>query len=186
MGLTPFRILASEPAFENRWWRIVKETVELPDGTTDAYFINHALGGALIVPVTADGKVVVNRQYKHGAREVVQEFAIGRIDADDADPLAAAKRELLEETGYAGGDWEPLATFISNPTSSTSRVHVFLARGVRKEAAPTSNPREIVETEEIDPSELLARAADGRFATHASLAALLAAGRKLGWLTPRA
>lgn len=186
MRLEPFRIVATAPAFENRWWKILKETVELPDGSTDEYFINHTRGGALVIPVTPEGKVVVNRQYKHGAREVVQEFAIGRIDEDDADPLAAAKRELLEETGYAGGEWEPLATLVSNPTSSTSRIHVFLARGVRAAGAASGNPREIVETEEISPAELLARAADGRFATHAALGGLLIAALKLGWITPRA
>jgi ADP-ribose pyrophosphatase len=181
--IAPFRILSSEPAFSNRWWNVVKERVTLPDGGVADYFINHSPGGVLVVPVTEHGNVVVNRQYKHGARAVVDELTVGRIDEADGEPLAAAKRELLEETGYGEGEWEHLATLISNPTSSTARLHVYLARDVRKVAAPKRDPKEIVEAREVAPADFIRMAFEGGLPTHASLAAALLAAKKLNWIS---
>lgn len=183
MELKKWDILKQETAFENRWWKIVRETVRLPDGSvTDDYFVNHHPGGVIVFALTTDGKVVVNRQYKHGARQAVEEFTIGRLDDGDGTPLEAAKRELLEETGYGEGEWEPLCAFFSNPTSSTSRLHAFLARGVKKIAEPKADPREIVETEEVAPGELVRRIMAGRFATNAAVATAFCAFERLGWL----
>ena len=183
MELKKWNILESETAFENRWWKIVQETVELPDGSvTGDYFVNHHPGGVIVFALTEEGKVVVNRQYKHGAREVVEELTIGRLDETDTSPIEAAKRELEEETGYGGGTWEPLGVFLSNPTSSTSRLHAFLARGVRKVAGQDGDPREIVEVSEIALPEFVARVRDGRFSTSAAVAASFLALERLGKL----
>lgn len=183
MELKPWDILEVKVAFENRWWRIVQETVRLPDGSvTDDYFVNHSSGGVVIFALTAEGNVVVNRQYKHGAREIVTELTIGRLDDGDGDGIVAARRELLEETGYGEGEWEELATMISNPTSSTARLHAYLARGVRKVAEPRRDPREIIEVREVPPGELLRMAFAGEMKSHAALATVFLAAERLGWL----
>jgi ADP-ribose pyrophosphatase YjhB (NUDIX family) len=183
MDIKPWKLLSSKTSFENRWWKIVQETVELPDGTVyEDYFVNHNPGGVVVFALTEAGGVLVNRQYKHGARETIEELTIGRFDDGETDALAAAQRELLEETGHGGGEWEKLATWVSNPTSSTSRIHAFLARGVKKLAEQKGDPREIIELREVPPKELLAMAFDGRLSTQASLATVLLAAKRLGWL----
>ena len=186
MAITPWELLDSKVAFENRWWKIVQETVRLPDGsTTDDYYVNHSKGGAVVFAVTEAGNVVVNRQYKHGAREIVDELAVGRVDGGDADGLATAQRELLEETGYGEGEWEKLATTVTNPTSSTSRIHVFLARGVRKLAEPQADPRETVEVRETPPKEFMEMLLGGAITSQTAMTAAFLAAVRLGWLASK-
>lgn len=179
--LKKWKQLGSKVAFENRWWKILQQTVELPDGTvTDDYFVNDTSGGVVIFAMTEGGKVVLNRQYKHGIGEIIEELTIGRLDGDDGGPLEEAKRELLEETGYGGGVWEPLMSFVSNPTSSTGRIHAFIARGVKRLAEQKKDPKEIVEVFEVEPAELLEKVRRGEIATHASIATIYLALDKLG------
>jgi 8-oxo-dGTP pyrophosphatase MutT (NUDIX family) len=193
MALEKWDVLASEPVFENRWWKIVKETVELPDGGTWEHYVNHTHGGAVVFALTEEGNLLVNRQYKHGAREIVTELTIGKVDppspggfggasGDDGSPLESARRELLEETGYGGGTWEPLATYLSNPTSSTGRIHAFLALGVRKLAAQKDDPRERIEVREVPLDEAWRMLRAGEFSTHAGIATIFLALLKLGKL----
>ena len=183
MELKPWDILASKDAFKNRWWHIVQETVRLPDGSAySEYYVNHVKGAVVVFALTEGGNVLVNRQYKHGAREIVRELTVGRYEEDDSDGQTGARRELLEETGYGGGTWETLPTLISNPSSSTGRLYAYLARGVRKVAAPEQNPREIIEVEELTPAEFLRLCFDGGLSTHASLAVAFLAAEHLGWI----
>lgn len=186
MAITPWEPLESKVAFENRWWKIVQETVRLPDGSvTDDYYVNHSKGGAVAFALTESGNVVVNRQYKHGAREIVDELAVGRID-DGEGGLETAKRELLEETGYGGGEWEKLMTTVTNPTSSTSRIHVYLARGVRKIAEPQHDPRETVEVREVPPEEFMRMLLGGVITSQTAMSAAFLAAVRLGWLESKA
>ncbi len=182
----PWELLESKDAFKNRWWHIVQETVKLPDGSvTDDYYVNHSPGGVAVFAVTESGNVLVNRQYKHGAREIVHEMTVGRIDGDEGGPMEEAKRELLEETGYGEGEWEHLLTTVTNPTSSTSRIHVFLARGVRKLREPQSDPRETVDVREVPPEEFMRLLMGGEMTSQTAMAtAYLAAGR-LGWISSK-
>lgn len=184
MELKPWKILKSKSVFKNTWWDIVQETVELPDGTvTDDYFVNHGADAVVVFALTETGNVLVNRQYKHGIRENVQELTIGRIEADAGGALEEARRELLEETGYGGGEWEELGELVSNPTSSTSRLHAFVARGVRKLAAPKQDAKEIIEVREVAPAEFLRMAFARELQSHASLAVIWLAARRLGWIS---
>lgn len=186
MDVKPWELLASKDAFKNRWWHIVQETVRLPDGSvTDDYFVNHSKGGAAVFAVTETGNVVVNRQYKHGAREIVDELAVGRVDDEDHDGLETAKRELLEETGYGEGSWEKLMTTVTNPTSSTSRIHVFLARGVRKIAEPQSDPRETVEVREVPPKAFMEMLLGGAITSQTAMVTAYLAAARLGWLASK-
>jgi ADP-ribose pyrophosphatase len=184
MGITPWELLGSKDAFKNRWWHIVQETVRLPDGSvTGEYYVNHSAGGVSVFAVTESGNVLVNRQYKHGAREIVLEMTVGRLDGDEGGPMAEAKRELMEETGYGEGEWEQLLTTVTNPTSSTSRIHVFLARGVRKLAEPQSDPRETVEVREVPPKEFMRMLMDGELTSQTAMTTSYLAAKRLGWIS---
>lgn len=180
MKIKPWKTLSSETAFKNAWWHIKRETVELPDGTTYGdFFVNDKPGGAVTFALTEDGLVVVNRQYKHGSGEIVTELAVGAFAGDDEPPMEVAKRELLEETGYGGGSWEPLGVLIPNPTSSRARIHAFLARDVKKIAEPQADPRETVEVDLVDPADLPSMVADGVITSSAAVSTIFLALMRL-------
>ena len=83
-----------------------------------------------VIALTDRDEVVLIRQYRHGIREVTLEIPGGLADETD-DPLAAAKRELLEETGYRGEEWIDLGYVHPNPAIQNNRCHTFLALGAK-------------------------------------------------------
>jgi ADP-ribose pyrophosphatase len=99
---------------------------------------------SLVVPVTADGRFVMIREFKPGAGAITLNAPAGGLHAGE-DPLEAARRELLEETGYAAPDWRALGRFIVDGSTGGGRGHLFLARGATRVAPPRLD-----ETEEID------------------------------------
>ena len=88
------------------------------------------------VALTADGRVVLVEQYRHGVGATVLELPGGMMDAADADPATAARRELAEETGYAADTWEPVCSLHPNPATHTNRIHFLLATGCREVSQP--------------------------------------------------
>lgn len=158
-----WKIESQEVVFENRWWKIRKDVVRLPDGSTYEYFINEGPDGVIVVPVGADGRFFLQRMYKHGARSGVLEFPMGRIDGDET-PADAAARELKEETGLAG-TLELLGSRWVFPSSSQSTFHVFLCRDAVKVSEPDDNPKEVGEPQWVTADELRALLRDGKLAS---------------------
>ena len=87
--------------------------------------------------------LVMVEQYRHGLQDVFTELVGGVIEPGE-DPLAAARRELLEETGFAGGDWELYMVISQNPSTSNNYTYCFIARGVEETAR-----QHLDETEDI-------------------------------------
>jgi len=100
-----------------------------------------------VIPLTADGRVVFVRQFRHGVEAETLEVPGGQMDPTDASPLEAARRELLEEAGYAGDEWTPLGWVHPNPAILRNRCHSFLVRGVRPVAPIHNDPGERTEVE---------------------------------------
>jgi ADP-ribose pyrophosphatase len=112
--------------------RFVREAVEMPDGYRCDWYYVDTPPSVMIVPLTADGNLVLVRQYRHNLKAHVLEFPAGTI-SDGEEPEAAALRELEEETGYAlaGGETlRPLGAFYSLPSETNKYTHVFLAAPV--------------------------------------------------------
>jgi ADP-ribose pyrophosphatase len=109
-----------------------------------------------VIPLTGDGRVVFVRQYRHGIAAETLEVPGGQMDPEDRDPLEAGRRELLEETGYAGGRWEPLGWVHPNPAILTNRCHSFLVRGAEP-AAPIRNDHDEHTEVELVPLDAVPR-----------------------------
>lgn len=85
-----------------------------------------------IIPLTADGQVVLIRQYRHGVEAMTLEIPGGMVDAEDPSPLHAARREMQEETGYDSAEVTALGAIHPNPAIQANRCHSFVARNVQK------------------------------------------------------
>ncbi|MBE3561613.1 MAG: NUDIX hydrolase [Ktedonobacteraceae bacterium] len=178
-----WKILSARQILQTPYLKIRSEEVELPDGTVlPDYYIIENRGWVGIVPITGDGRFLINRQYKHGIGLEVLEFPAGGIDEDEEDPLQTAHRELMEETGYSSERMELLSEMIANPTGAVTRAWWYLAYNVRKTGEQKLDPAEIIETYLVTPAELLALIRRGQFAVQGQIAAAYMALEKLGYL----
>jgi len=87
-------------------------------------------GAVAIVPLTDDGCVIMERQFRYPHKRVMYEIPAGKLEAFDTDPLEAAKRELLEETGVTAAEISSLGLYIPSPAILSEKIHVYLARGL--------------------------------------------------------
>jgi len=132
------------------------ETVELPDGRRiDDYYQLDMPSFACVFAETADGRIVVYRQYRHGTRRVGLVFPGGHLSLGE-DPLDAAKRELLEETGMEAASWTGLGGYMVNANQGGAVSHMFHATGCRRVAEPRSDDLEDTEILLMTRDELLA------------------------------
>jgi 8-oxo-dGTP pyrophosphatase MutT (NUDIX family) len=181
----PWRVLSTTQVLDTPHLRVRKESVLLPSGVTlPDYYIIENRGWVGIVPITADGRFLINNQYKHGIGEYVLEFPAGGIDDGEDDPLIAAKRELMEESGYSAepDKIELLTEMIANPTSAVTRIWWYLARDVRKTGEQKLDPAEEIENFLVTSAELLGLIHSGRFSVQGQVAAAYMAMEKLGLL----
>jgi ADP-ribose pyrophosphatase len=125
------------------WFRVVADDLLLPDGTrVDDFLRIEAPDFVMIFPATRDGQVLTLRGYKHGAGHVMYQLPAGYMDRPGETPLECARRELLEETGHAAGEWRSLGTLAVDGNRGLGRAHLFLAQGLQAVAPPDSGDLE--------------------------------------------
>jgi ADP-ribose pyrophosphatase len=110
-------------------------------GEEHDFIVLESFPGVYVLARTDREEVVLIRQYRHGIQEVTLEIPGGLVDAAD-DPPAAAKRELLEETGYQGEEWIDLGYVHPNPAIQNNRCHTFLALGAKPTGAQSLDDKE--------------------------------------------
>jgi 8-oxo-dGTP pyrophosphatase MutT (NUDIX family) len=122
-----------------------QDRVQLPGGgVIEEYFVWEFPPWVNILPVTRSGDLVLIRQYRYGLGQTHYELPAGTLDPGESDTLRAAQRELLEETGYGGGDWQLFMTLSANPALQNNLTFTYLAAGVE----PLQR-QELEHTEEI-------------------------------------
>ncbi|VCU70977.1 ADP-ribose pyrophosphatase [Pigmentiphaga humi] len=123
--------VSSEPVFDGKLLRVRRDGVTLPDGSaaTREYILHP--GASMIVPLLPDGQVVLVRQYRYPMHRAFIEFPAGKIDAGEQ-PLATARRELLEETGFRAERWTELTTIHNAIAYADERIVLFLAEGLER------------------------------------------------------
>ncbi len=116
-----------------------------------------------VIALTSDDRVILVRQFRHGTEEVALEIPGGVIDTGE-DPAAAAVRELLEETGYAGAAPIHLGTVQPNPAIMSNRCHTYLVSDCERVAEPDLDPGEDIAVETMPAAAVEAAVAEGRIA----------------------
>jgi ADP-ribose diphosphatase len=158
----PWPRVGSEPAGDFRVFSIRRDRVVSPrTGDPHDFYILDSASWINVIALTERKEVVLVEQYRHGTGEITLEIPGGGVDPADASPLAAAERELLEETGYASQRWTELGFVHPNPAIQSNSCFVYLAEDCR----PVAEPR-------LDPGEDIAV----RLAPIAEVRKLLAAG----------
>ena len=109
---------------------LYKDTVQLPNGNPATREVIRHIGAVAVVPVTDDGNVIVERQFRYPLNEVITEIPAGKLDSAAEDRLSAAQRELREETGYTADNWQELGDFHPTPAYCDENITLYLATGL--------------------------------------------------------
>ncbi len=162
------------------WIKVWDDHVLLPNGAEIEHYVRtETRSYSMCFALTSDGLVPVIKQYKHGAGGCFYELPAGYLEPGE-NPMACAKRELLEETGLGGGKWERLASLIINSNRGDARAHLFLAIGVTYQAPPHPEETEILEVIFFAPEELAKMVWSGVIETLPSSANVILAAERLG------
>ena len=152
-----WRILQSEYLFSDLWFRVRRDRCETPSGKiVEPYYVYEFPTWVTAVAITREGKVIMERQYRHALGEVCLEIPGGCVDDSDPDLESAIRRELLEETGYVFDEVEYLGKISANPSTNNNLMHMFLATGGERQGAQQLDHNEEIDLELISLDELKA------------------------------
>jgi ADP-ribose pyrophosphatase len=177
--IKPWKILSSQYLIQDPWMTLRSDRCELPNGVVlDRYYVREIADFVQIVPINSQGHVLIVRQYRHGPQVVSTEVPGGLVDPGE-DPIDAARRELLKETGCIADRFEPVSPLYTNPARNTNRAHTFIAHNARIVQPPQQEDSEHIEFEFVSRDEVFALIDNGKFAHALHIASLLLAFRQL-------
>ncbi|NDW19624.1 NUDIX hydrolase [Dysgonomonas sp. 216] len=137
-----WKVLSSKYLSQKPWNTIREEHVLLPNGNEiPNYYVHEYPTWVNVIAITKNGEFVFVRQYRHGLGKTAFELCAG-VGEEGEEPMFSAKRELIEETGYGGGEWSEFMVCAANPSTNTNLVYSYLATGV-----------EVVSESNLEPSE---------------------------------
>jgi 8-oxo-dGTP pyrophosphatase MutT (NUDIX family) len=172
--------LRSERLLETPYFVLRSDRLRLPDGTVkEAYYVLERPDAAIIFPLTREGEVVLVRQYRPPLERMELGLPAGLVEEGEK-PEAAARRELLEETGYSGGEWDPLGSLASSPSLKDNWAYLFLACGVEETALPDPDEHELVEVVKVSTEQVLDLIQAGEIVSSSGVAAIMLALKRLG------
>ena len=178
-----WKVLNSEYLFKDLWFKVRKERCETPDGRiVDPYYVYDFPDWVTAVAITEDGKVILEKQYRHALGTVDLEIPGGCIDDTDKNPEEAIARELMEETGYTFTSYEYLGKTSANPSTNSNIMHMFLAKGGKKIAAQSLDPNEEIEINLVTIDQLKQLMRENKIIQSMHMTCILYALEKLGAL----
>jgi len=164
--------LATETDYTCPGFDVAVDDVRLPDGTEGEYHYVSEPPSVVVLPFTTDGDVVVIEEWRQAVGRVNYGLPAGGLENEDADPAAAARRELAEETGYEAGHVRHLCSFYTTPGICTERMHVYLAAELRH-VGQSLEAGEKIEVELVEMPRLLEMLRGGQVEDGKTLATIL-------------
>ncbi|HVX26457.1 MAG TPA: NUDIX hydrolase [Parafilimonas sp.] len=178
-----WKTLSSEYLSHETWFTVRKDTCERSDGTIiNNYYVFEFPEWATAFPVTAEGKIVLTKQYRHALNEVGIELPGGVVEKGESFE-DGIKRELLEETGYEFDEIKPLGVISANPSTNTNLMHMFLATGGRKIKEQALDDNEEIEILELSFDELMQLIDENKIMQSMHLSTIYYALKSLGKLS---
>lgn len=185
--------VSCEHIINDEWIDFRKSKFRFPDGREfEPYYSYSRRDYVVIVATDEDGKYICVRQYRQGIKRVTTEFCAGGIersggkeygncmDASKAeDALEAAKRELMEETGYESDDWRFLLSVPSNATMADNYANIFVAKNCRKVSGQNLDETEFLNVHLYDRGEIDKMIESGEFPQATHILSLLLADRAI-------
>ena len=169
-------VVSSQRVFSGRAFSLRVDQIRLKNGNVAQWEVIEHTGGVAVVPLDADGNVVLVRQYRHAVGETLLELPAGTVKVGE-DPAVCAGRELQEEIGMAAAKLELLGEFYLAPGYSAELMRVYLATGLTPATLPQDFDEEI-QVERIPFDEAVRLALNGGFRDSKSVAGLLLAAHK--------
>ena len=162
-------------AYQGKILGFYQDTVELPDGSQQTWdFIHHPTGGACVVAVLPNGKILMERQYRPAIGAETLELPAGARQTPDEDPKKTARRELEEETGYTCGRLIFLAEVSSAPSWCDEKTYIYLAANIRPAGNRHLDKAEEIRLEAYTPKQLLAMIRRGEICDAKTVAGIMA------------
>lgn len=174
------RVISSKTAFRGPVFSVMTDEVQEPGNVRARRDVIRHSGSIVVLPLDDSGRtprVLLERQYRYAAGRRMWELPAGRIDPGE-NPLAAAKRELIEETGYTASRWQKALFFYVSPGFLDESMTVYLASGLRKGVAEPEEDERIA-VRFFSLRQAVRMAASGKIIDAKTIASLLWLERKL-------
>ena len=168
------RVLESKTVFRGRVFHVTRDRVQEPNGITAIREVIRHSGSVVVLAVDDSGpepKILLERQFRYAAQSNMLELPAGRIDPGE-NPLAAGKRELLEETGYTARKWTKALFFYPSPGFLEETMTIYLATDLRAGQAQPEDD-ECIEHELVPLSGLLSLIKNGKIRDGKTIAGVL-------------
>lgn len=165
--------LATDYPYSFRMFRVRRDQARWPDGQVRTFSYVQTSGAVWVVPVTADGQIVLIRQFRYMLDDWQWEVPAGGFHDFTGDPVELAKHELEEEVGGSSDDWLYVGSFNTGASTFEELAHIVLARDVRLDREPHREPAEIIEVHQVPIERAMEMARNGEMADGHSALALL-------------
>lgn len=178
-----WKTLQSDYLFKDQWFTVRRDVCERPDGKIiEPYYVYEFPTWVTAVAITKEGKVILERQYRHAIGETSFELPGGCVDEEDTSLEAAIARELLEETGYQFESYEYLGKSCANPSTHNNWIHFFLATEGQLLKAQSLDENEDIEVHLCTLDELKVKLFNGEIIQSMHVTACMFAFKKMGLL----
>ena len=179
-----WKTLSSEYLYNETWFTIRKDTCEAKDGRIiSPYYVYEFPTWVTALALTEDGKVILERQYRHALGQTDYELPGGMMDNTDPSTQFAIERELLEETGYKFDKLEYLGKTSANPSTNTNWMHMYLATGGKRVQEQELDYNEEIEVYLFTIEELKQLLRENKIVQSMHVTALLYGLERLGELS---
>ena len=167
-----YTVTSSNVAYRSLWMVVFEDQVRKSDGAIGMFNRINVRNSSIIIPLFKDGSILMVENYRHGARTNLLELPGGLIDADE-EPLVAAKRELLEETGYQCSTISYINWTYTWPGRTTQKNFVFLAKGLKKIRKPNLEEFEYSKIRKLTRETVIQEIRSGNIKSSISISAIL-------------